>query len=48
MPVPGRMAKEGWIVPPAEGDKPSGVSKMCNPKEPDVKQAVIVASGCLL
>lgn len=35
-------------MPPAEGDKPSGVSKMCNPKEPDVKQAVIVASGCLL
>ena len=39
-----RLAKEGWIVPPKDGDKMSGVSKMCNPKEPDVKEAVIVAS----
>lgn len=39
-----QLAKEGWIVPPKEGDKMTGVSKMCNPKEPDVKEAVIVAS----
>ena len=39
-----RMAKEGWIVPPKEGEQPTGVSKMCNPKEPGVDQAVIVAS----
>eukprot|EP00955_Chlamydomonas_euryale_P099944 365252-Chlamydomonas_euryale.AAC.31 len=39
-----RLAKEGWIVPPKDGDEPSGVSKVVNPKEPKVKNAVIVAS----
>ena len=38
------MAKDGWIVPLKEGEQPTGVSKMRNPKEPSVDQAVIVAS----
>jgi nuclear protein localization family protein 4 len=39
-----RLAKDGWIVPPVEGEPPVGVSKMVNPKEPSVSAAVIVAS----
>ncbi|GAX72680.1 hypothetical protein CEUSTIGMA_g136.t1 [Chlamydomonas eustigma] len=38
------LAKEGWILPPKDGEPLTGVSKMCNPKEPGVEQAVIVAS----
>eukprot|EP00882_Tetradesmus_deserticola_P019503 GHRQ01020994.1.p1 GENE.GHRQ01020994.1~~GHRQ01020994.1.p1 ORF type:complete len:182 (+),score=78.20 GHRQ01020994.1:3-548(+) len=36
-----QLYKDGWFVPETE---PSGVSKMQNPKEPNVEQAVIVAS----
>lgn len=39
-----RLAKEGWIVPPKEGEDPGGVSKMMNPKHPSVSKALIVAS----
>ncbi len=39
-----RLAKEGWIVRPKAEDRVSGLCKMCNPKEPSVEQAVIVAS----
>lgn len=34
------LAKEGWFAPE---EAPSGVSKMRNPKEPGVEQAIIVA-----
>jgi hypothetical protein len=40
-----QLAKDGWFVPESE---PSGVSKMRNPKEPNVEQAVIVASEWLV
>lgn len=36
-----QLYKDGWFVPESE---PSGISKMRNPKEPNVEQAVIVAS----
>lgn len=36
-----QLYKDGWFAPEEE---PSGVSKMRNPKEPDVQEAVIVAS----
>ncbi|KAF6262215.1 NPL4 family-domain-containing protein [Scenedesmus sp. NREL 46B-D3] len=36
-----QLCKDGWFVPETE---PSGISKMQNPKEPKVEQAVIVAS----
>ena len=39
-----RLSKEGWFVPLKEGERHTGVSKMLNPKEPTVEQALIVAS----
>jgi hypothetical protein len=38
-----QLCKDGWFKPETE---PSGISKMQNPKEPNVEQAVIVASEC--
>jgi hypothetical protein len=35
-----QLCKDGWFKPETE---PSGISKMQNPKEPNVEQAVIVA-----
>jgi hypothetical protein len=36
-----QLHSDGWFC---SEDKPSGVSRMKNPKEPSVEQAVIVAS----
>lgn len=38
-----KLWKEGWICDEAEG--PSGVAKMKNPKEPNLKEPVIVAGA---
>lgn len=36
-----QLYKDGWFLPPA--DEPTGVSKMKNPKEPTLDEAIIVA-----
>ncbi len=48
-----RLAKEGWMVPSSssadakdQAAAVSGITKMRNPKAPDVAQAVIVAGAC--
>lgn len=40
-----QLAKDGWLVPTPEGQPPSGVTQLRNPKEPSLKEPVMAGGG---